>query len=230
MEKTMRLDKYLADMTEYSRSEIKTLAKERKITVNGNTNIRVNQKVSSNDVICIGDKRITYEPFVYYLLNKPAGYLCTLDFSPNVIELIASPGKDLSPVGRLDKDTEGLILITNDGQLNHRLLSPKNHIEKTYYVETNIAIPDNANDVLSKPIVFSDFISEPALLTVLAEDKAYLTIHEGKFHQVKRMFNKIGCEVTYLKRVSFAFLTIDDLEVGDYRVLTESEVNKLKSM
>ncbi len=226
----MRLDKYLADMTEYSRSDIKKLIKEKRISVNGETSLKADLKVSNEDAIFIDDEQIIYEQYEYYLLNKPAGYLCTLDYSPNVVELIDSSRRDLSPVGRLDKDTEGLILITNDGQLNHRLLAPKYHVDKTYYVETDIRIPDDAVSTFSKPMEFSDFTSEPATLNILDNNKATLTIHEGKFHQVKRMFQKIGCEVTYLRRISFAFLDLGHLKIGEYRRLTDEEIKKLKAL
>ena len=226
----MRLDKYLADMTDYSRSGIRKLLKDKRITVNGNTEIKADLKVSKDDIICIDDEQINYFTYEYYLLNKPAGYLCTLDNSPNVLELIDSQRRNLCPVGRLDKDTEGLILITNDGQLNHRLLAPKHHVDKTYYVETDKTIPENAADLFSKPMVFEDFTSEPAELVIQDSSKALLTIHEGKFHQVKRMFHKIGCEVTYLKRISFAFLELEDLKTGEYRTLTENEIERLKAL
>ena len=224
----MRLDKYLSDMTDYSRNDIKKLIKDRRVTVNGITVNKSDLKVSEADVICIDDETVEYETFEYYMLNKPAGYLCTLDYSPNVLELIDSNRKGLSPVGRLDKDTEGLILITNDGQLNHRLLAPKHHVDKTYYVETDVEIKPEAVEIMSKPMQFEDFTSEPAKLEILDKKKAYLTIHEGKFHQVKRMFAKIGCNVTYLKRISFGPLKLGDLEVGQYRKLTKEEAASLQ--
>ncbi|MBQ9036811.1 MAG: rRNA pseudouridine synthase [Erysipelotrichaceae bacterium] len=224
----MRLDKYLSDMTDYSRNDIKKLVKDKRVTVNGITVNNSDLKVSEADVICIDDEPVEYETFEYYLLNKPAGYLCTLDYSPNILELIDSNRKGLSPVGRLDKDTEGLILITNDGQLNHRLLAPKHHVDKTYYVETDVEIKPEAVEIMSKPMQFEDFTSEPAKLEILDNKKAYLTIHEGKFHQVKRMFAKIGCNVTYLKRISFGPLQLGDLEIGQYRKLTKEEAASLK--
>ena len=224
----MRLDKYLSDMTDYSRNDIKKLVKDKRVTVNGITVNKSDLKVSEADVICIDDEPVEYETFEYYMLNKPAGYLCTLDYSPNVLELIDSNRKGLSPVGRLDKDTEGLILITNDGQLNHRLLAPKHHVDKTYYVESDVEIKPEAVEIMSKPMQFEDFTSEPAKLEIQDKKKAYLTIHEGKFHQVKRMFAKIGCNVTYLKRVSFGPLQLGDLEVGQYRKLTKEEAASLK--
>lgn len=224
----MRLDKYLSDMTDYSRNDIKKLAKDKRVTVNGITVNKSDLKVSEADVICIDDEPVEYETFEYYMLNKPAGYLCTLDYSPNVLELIDSNRKGLSPVGRLDKDTEGLILITNDGQLNHRLLAPKHRVDKTYYVETDVEIKPEAVEIMSKPMQFEDFTSEPAKLEILDNKKAYLTIHEGKFHQVKRLFAKIGCNVTYLKRISFGPLQLGDLEIGQYRKLTKEEAASLK--
>ena len=224
----MRLDKYLSDMTDYSRNDIKKLVKDKRVTVNGITVNKSDLKVSEADVICIDDEPVEYETFEYYMLNKPAGYLCTLDYSPNVLELIDSNRKGLSPVGRLDKDTEGLILITNDGQLNHRLLAPKHHVDKTYYVETDVEIKPEAVEIMSRPMQFEDFTSEPAKLEIMDNKKAYLTIHEGKFHQVKRMFAKIGCNVTYLKRISFGPLQLGDLEIGQYRKLTKEEAASLE--
>ena len=224
----MRLDKYLSDMTDYSRNDIKKLVKDKRVTVNGITVNKSDLKVSEADVISIDDEPVEYETFEYYMLNKPAGYLCTLDYSPNVLELIDSNRKGLSPVGRLDKDTEGLILITNDGQLNHRLLAPKHHVDKPYYVETDSEIKPEAVEIMSKPMQFEDFISEPAKLEILDKRQAYLTIHEGKFHQVKRMFAKIGCNVTYLKRISFGPLKLGDLEIGQYRKLTKEEAASLE--
>ena len=224
----MRLDKYLSDMTDYSRNDIKILIKEKRVTVNDVIVSKSDMKVNETDIICIDGEAIEYETFEYYMLNKPAGYLCTLDYSPNVLELIDSNRKGLSPVGRLDKDTEGLILITNDGQLNHRLLTPKHHVDKTYYVETDLEIKPEAVEIMSKPMQFEDFISEPAKLEILDKRKAYLTIHEGKFHQVKRMFAKIGCNVTYLKRISFGPLKLGDLEIGQYRKLTKEEAASLQ--
>lgn len=224
----MRLDKYLSDMTDYSRNDIKKLIKDKRVTVNGQLVNKSDLKVSETDAVCIDEEPIEYETFEYYMLNKPAGYLCTLDYSPNVLELIDSNRKGLSPVGRLDKDTEGLILITNDGQLNHQLLAPRHHVDKTYYVETDSDIRPEAVDIMSRPMQFEDFTSEPATLEIISARKAYLTIHEGKFHQVKRMFAKVGCNVAYLKRISFGPLQLGNLEIGQYRKLTEEEAASLK--
>ena len=143
------------------------------------------------------------------------------------MELVPCIRKDVGIVGRLDKDTEGLLLLTNDGELNHRLLSSKNHVLKKYYVQVDTDIPDNAEDVFSKPIVFEEFTSLPAQFEYIDNRSAYLTICEGKYHQVKRMFEKIGCTVTYLKRVQFGSLTLDGLESGQYRTLTEGEIKDL---
>ena len=146
-----------------------------------------------------------------------------------IMDIIKSKRKDLVPVGRLDKDTEGLILITNDGKLNHDLLSPENHVDKKYYIEVDNKIMDDAQEVFSNPIDLGDFVTKPSKLEILGDTKAYLTISEGKFHQVKRMFKFIGCEVTYLKRVQFKNLNLEGLEIGDYRHLTDEEILDLKN-
>lgn len=228
----MRLDKYLADMSFGTRKEVKEIIKEKRVQVNGKTITKADYKVTFEDEIFVDDELIEYIEYEYIILNKPQDYICALEDRryPVIMELIDSIRKDLVPVGRLDVDTEGLILITNDGQLNHKLLAPKSHVDKTYYVEVDAPIPDDAVEIFSKPIDLGDFITQPAKLEVLSENSANLTISEGKFHQVKRMFEKIGCIVTYLRRDKFGPLTLEDLELGDYRDLTEEELNLLKNI
>ena len=226
----MRLDKFLADMQLGTRSEVKKLIQKGHVTINDIVVKKADHKVDENTVVYVDGIPIEYVTFEYYLLNKPAGFICATEdsYQPTVMELIPTYRKDLFPVGRLDKDTEGLLLITNDGDLNHFLLSPKNHVDKTYYVKVDISLPDYAKEFFSKPIEFEDFTSASAQYEQIDDTSAYLTIHEGKFHQVKRMFEKIGCTVTYLQRVRFDFLTLGNLEVGEYRELTQDEVNKLR--
>lgn len=228
----MRLDKYLCDMSVASRSEIKKLAKDKRIMVNGSIITDSSFSVDFNDDILVDNQRIEYVQFEYYILNKPQGYICALQDKqyPTIMELVTSKRKDLVPVGRLDKDTEGIILITNDGILNHKLLAKDNHVLKKYYVVTDVSIPDNACQIMSEPIQFKEFTSKPGKLEIIDSNSAYLTISEGKFHQVKRMFNHIGCNVTYLKRVSFGPLQLDDLKIGQYRKLTQQEVDVLKQV
>jgi 16S rRNA pseudouridine516 synthase len=226
----MRLDKYLADMGIGTRKEIKKLILAGLVTVDDEIITKPDHKVDESSSVCLEGEPLIYQQYQYFLLNKPAGYLCTKDGSPNVMELVPNYYKDLNPVGRLDKDTEGLLIITNDGQLTHQLISPKYHVDKKYYFECDKPLPADAAAVLSKPIEFSDFISLPGKLELISENSGYLTIHEGKFHQVRRMIGYLGCNVTYLKRTNYSFLDIEDLAVGEYRELTAEETEKLKGV
>ena len=232
MDYKMRLDKYLADTCDNTRSEIKKIIKQGNVKVNGVVIKTNDYKVKENDVVYLNDEKINYQEFVYYILNKPATYLSATEdkYDKTIMDLLDIKRKDLVPVGRLDKDSEGLILLTNDGKLNHFLLSPKNHVSKKYYVEVDKKIPDNAKQLLESPMDLGDFITKPAIYEKIDDYKAYLTIHEGKFHQVKRMFEKIGTNVTYLKRVEFKNLKLDDLEKGKYRPLTNEELEGLKNI
>ena len=228
----MRLDKYLADMTGMSRLDIKKLIKKGNVKVNENIVKANDYKIKEDDVVYLNDEKINYQEFIYYILNKPAAYLSATEdkYDKTIMDLLDIKRKDLVPVGRLDKDSEGLILLTNDGKLNHYLLSPKNHVSKKYYVEVDKKIPDNAKQLLENPMDLGDFITKPAIYEKIDDYKAYLTIHEGKFHQVKRMFEKIGTNVTYLKRIEFKNLKLDDLEKGKYRPLTNEELEGLKNI
>ena len=229
MEMEMRLDKFLADMQIGTRSEVKKLIQKGHVSINDQIVKKVDTKVDEETIVYVDGLRVDYVSYEYYLLNKPAGFLSATQDShyPVVMELVPCIRKDVGIVGRLDKDTEGLLLLTNDGELNHRLLSSKNHVLKKYYVQVDTDIPDNAEDVFSKPIVFEEFTSLPAEFEYIDNRSAYLTICEGKYHQVKRMFEKIGCTGTYLKRVQFGSLTLDGLESGQYRTLTEGEIKDL---
>ncbi len=226
----MRIEKYLADMSLGTRNDIKKLIREQRITVNGQIVTKAGLQVSETDEIRVDGNIVTYINYEYYLLNKPAGYLCTLDDSPNVCQLVNSRRKDLFPVGRLDKDTEGVIIITNDGQLAHHLISPRSNINKTYYVETDKPIAENAAEIFAQGIRFAEFTSLPAEYKPLSETSGLITIQEGKYHQVKRMFEHIGTTVTYLNRIRFAFLEAEDLAKGEYRPLTDQEIEKLKAL
>ena len=226
----MRLDKYLCDMTSYTRKSIKDILKSKRVKVNGVIVKDAAYKVLDNDKVFLDDELITYVEYEYYLLNKPQGYLSANDDKryPCIVDLIKSKRKDLFPVGRLDLDTLGAIIITNDGELAHRLISPKYHVDKKYYVKTEMPLKENVEEEFKKPMDLGDFITKPCIFEKISNDEAYLTIHEGKFHQVKRMFEYVGSPVSLLKRVEFAFLNVDDLEVSKYRALTKEEVLKLK--
>ena len=230
----LRLDKYLADSGIGSRSDVKKLLRKGSIRVNGEVVTAPEHKIDSEtDEIQYQDILISRKDLVYYLLNKPAGYISATQDpdKPTVLSLIHdATHHDLFPVGRLDKDTEGLLLITNDGALSHALLSPKRHVDKTYYVETDSKIDGNAVSLFQKGLdIGDDTLTLPAELTIVSPTSAYITIQEGRYHQVKRMFHVIGCEVTYLKRIRMGSLTLtDDLPIGQYRSLTEEELSMLK--
>ncbi len=224
----MRLDKYLADLGIGTRKEIKKLIQAGLVSVDDEIITKPDSKVTESSYVTLEGEPLVYQQYQYFLLNKPAGYICTKDGSPNVLELVPNNYKDLNPVGRLDKETEGLLIITNDGQLTHQLISPKYHVDKKYYFECDEPLPAEAELILSQPIEFSDFTSLPGKLERLTDTSGYLTIHEGKFHQVRRMIGYLGSTVTYLKRTEYSFLNIEDLSVGEYRELTEEEIEKLK--
>lgn len=232
----MRLDKYLADMGIGSRSQVKELIKKGKVTVNGTTVKKDDTKVNpDSDQIVLEGLEISYQQFEYYMLNKPAGVVSATkdNVSKTVLDLITEKNrKDLFPVGRLDKDTEGLLLITNDGPLAHELLSPKKHVSKVYYAKIDGSIEDKHIEVFRKGIVLLDgTTTKPADLTIIKsgeESEIQLTIYEGKFHQVKRMFEAVGRNVTYLKRMSMGSLELDsELNTGAYRALTKDEIGQL---
>ncbi len=228
----MRIDRYLSEMGVASRSELKIAAKRKQITCNGELVKDPCMKIKEGvDVICFQGREIPYEPFVYYMLHKPAGVItATKDRNQTVMDLIEDKRDGLYPVGRLDVDTEGLLLITNDGPLGHDLLSPKKHVEKTYYAKVDQPIPADAKEKMASGMEFSDFTAEPALLEQINDTESYLTIHEGKYHQVKRMFGALGCQVTYLKRISMGPLRLDEnLPAGSYRPLTKEEVEELQA-
>lgn len=236
MKDNIRLDKFLADMSVGTRSQVKTIIGKGRIKVNGTVVKDSAFKIdTAKDSVVLDEKKIYYKSYEYYMLNKPAGVIsATIDESQKtVLELITEKSrKDLFPVGRLDKDTEGLLLITNNGELSHRLLSPGMHVDKTYYVETDKAIDKNGVYNLENGIdIGEDKLTMPARLKILStgNKNAYLlTICEGKFHQVKRMFQAAGANVIYLKRLSMGNLKLDEkLKPGEYRTLTEEEIKSL---
>lgn len=226
----MRLDKYLAHMGFGTRKDVKKIIKNGYVTIDDLIITKPEYKVDEDTIVYVDGQPIQYEQYEYYLLNKPSGYISATEdmHYPTVMDLIDSYRNDLVPVGRLDVDTEGLLLITNDGKLNHDLLSPKHHVPKTYYVEVENKLPDSAKDIFSKPMRLKDFIAQPAVYENINKSSAYLTIYEGKYHQVKRMFEKIGCPVTYLQRIRFGPLELGNLEIGMFRPLTDEEINTLK--
>lgn len=226
----MRLDKYLAHMGYGTRKEVKELIKKGYVVIDEQVIKSPDTKVNEDTIVIVDGMPLQYVQYEYYLLNKPSGYLSATEDShyPTVMDLVFCIRNDCAPVGRLDLDTEGLLLITNDGKLAHQLLSPKHHVPKKYYVEVENTLPKDAKERFLQPMVFEDFTSSPAEYDQIDDTHATLIIHEGKFHQVKRMFEKIGCPVTYLKRIEFAFLNLEGVPLGEYRELTKEEIERLK--
>ena len=228
----MRLDKYLSDATPYTRREIRGLVMRKAITVNGVTARSVDMKVNeTDDTMCVNGTRVLYRKFIYLMLNKPQGYLSATedDRDPVVVDLLPEELKHFAPfpVGRLDKDTEGLLLLTNDGQFDHELMSPRKNLYKRYYAELDL--PATAEDIeqFAAGMEFKEFTAKPARLEIDPNDprKVYVEISEGKYHQVKRMCERVGKTVLFLKRVAIGNLPLDEtLECGKVRELTPEEL------
>ncbi|WP_286155290.1 pseudouridine synthase [Romboutsia ilealis] len=238
MGKKMRVDKLLSNVGVASRAELKKYCKQGLISVNGkvinNPGIQVD---SENDEVMFNGEKIVYREFIYIMLNKPDGYIsATFDkYDPIVLDLIDQSYLVFEPfpVGRLDKDTEGLLVLTNDGQLAHRVLSPKKHVPKTYYAKIQGKVTEEDILAFEKGVILDDgYETMPSQLKILKSDdisEIELTIHEGKFHQVKRMFESVGKKVVYLKRLSMGKLKLDEsLKLGEYRELTEEEVKLIE--
>ena len=229
----IRLDKYLADMGIGTRSEVKNIIRKKQVSVNGMPISKPEAKVDiTKDTVCYQGKPVAYEPYVYYMLNKPGGCVSAVkdNLYPTVLSFIENPkGYNLFPVGRLDKDTEGLLLITNDGELAHRMLSPRKHVDKKYYVRIDGNVTPEMHRKLEEGVfIEQDILSKPAKLKIInnqeTESEVCITIHEGRFHQVKKMFGAVGRNVLYLERISFGPLVLDqNLPRGSARTLTPEE-------
>ncbi|GIQ71291.1 rRNA pseudouridine synthase [Xylanibacillus composti] len=241
MGKTMRLDKLLAHMGIGTRSDIRKLARQGRITRNGVTASDPGMHVDpGEDQIAVDGERVVYQDYIYIMLNKPAGVISATEDRRDrtVLDLLDERMRAFAPfpVGRLDKDTEGLLLLTNDGQLAHNLLSPRKHVDKTYYAEIDGPVGQREQEAFRQGVELDDgYVTMPAELEVLgsSEDgaKIELTIREGKFHQVKRMFEAVGRKVQYLKRLRMGTLVLDEaLAPGTSRELTDEEVDQLKQI
>lgn len=232
----LRLDKYLADMGVGTRAEVKKYIAKGLVQINGITVRKPEQKVDlKTDNVKFQGIDVRYEEYEYFMLNKPAGVISASEDrrETTVVDLIEEKQRhDLFPVGRLDKDTEGLLLITNNGMLAHQLLSPKKHVDKVYYAKIRGCVTEEDVRQFSEGIdIGEEKPTLPAELTVIhagEESEVQITIREGKFHQIKRMFLAAGKEVLYLKRISMGSLVLDeDLESGEYRRLTADELKNL---
>lgn len=231
----IRLDKFLTDMNTGTRSAIKKEIRNGAVTVDGSIIKSPEYKVSEDSIITYKGQIISYQQYSYYMLNKPAGCIsATKDTNDStVLELLpVNLRKNVFPVGRLDKDTEGLLLLTDDGELAHNLLSPKKHVSKTYYVELEHAIATNDITLLEQGVDIGEKkLTLPSHIEQLTDTTLRITITEGKYHQVKRMFQAVHNQVVYLKRISMGKLILDSLlPTGAYRVLTLEEINDLKEI
>lgn len=231
----MRLDKYLADCGIGTRSEIKKLIRSGCVTVSGEKKITPELKIDENTAeVYFEGNLLKYRKYIYLLMNKPSGYIsATWDkHRPVVLDLVPEEYLHFEPfpVGRLDIDTVGLLVLTNDGDLTHRLLSPVTHVPKTYYAVVDKPLEQSDIDEFANGMDLGDFMSKPATLNIIDKERglAEVIIAEGKFHQVKRMFEKVGKTVTYLKRTGMNRLTLpDNLEEGEVRELTVEELELL---
>lgn len=225
----IRLDKLLCECKIGTRSQVKELLKKGQVTVNGEIMRRPETKVEETTaLLCVQGREYRYRKFVYYMLHKPAGVVsATTDRrEKTVLDLMQEiPVRDLFPVGRLDKDTEGLLLITNDGRLAHNLLAPGKYVEKTYLVESATPLSKSARKMLENGVdIGENILTRPAVLVQKGETTWLLTITEGRYHQVKRMFEAAGSKVVHLKRLRMGTLELDEkLRPGEYRELTETE-------
>ena len=228
----MRLDKFLSEAGAGSRKEIKAMVKAKRITVDGEPARAPEQKVDENgSVVALDGRRVTLRGRVVLLLNKPAGYVTSTSDprDPTVMELLPQEYQDLFPVGRLDKETEGLLLFTNDGDLGHRLTAPKQQVEKEYYAEIDGDITSEDILAFAAGILLRDGTRcLPASLRRGEKPQScYVIVHEGKYHQVRRMLASRSKPVTYLRRQRESGLTLDGLKRGEFRVLSEEEIEGL---
>ena len=232
----MRLDKYLAEMGAGTRKEIGKAVRAGRVTVNGQTVKNAAMQVTAEDEVSMDGAPVEYEEYVYYMLNKPAGVISATEDARErtVLDLISErQRKGLFPVGRLDRDTEGLLLITNDGGLAHRLLSPRHHVDKVYYARLDGPVGEAEKALFAQGLKVDETLTAlPAELEILEPaTEVRVTIREGKFHQVKRMFEAVGREVLYLKRLSMGPLALDEsLPQGAYRRLTAEEESAIMNI
>ncbi|MDF2535728.1 MAG: pseudouridine synthase [Bacillales bacterium] len=234
----MRIDKLLANSGFGTRTEVKKLLKSGVVLVDGKVikdgSGHVDPESSS---VSVAGADLIYKEFVYYMMNKPQGYISATEdkYLKTVLDLLASEdiAKGLFPAGRLDRDTEGFLLLTNDGQLAHQLLSPKKHVPKTYFARIDGEVTPDDIEIFKLGVTLEDgYETKPADLIILKsglESEIKLTITEGKFHQVKRMFEAVGKKVVFLKRISMGGLQLDSsLKLGEYRELTEKEIHLIQ--
>lgn len=229
-----RIDKIISSQTNYSRKDVKKLILQKKISVNGKVAKKPEQKVNEQqDEIYIDGNKLEIKKYIYLILNKPKGYISATEdrTAKTVLDLVPEKymRRGLFPAGRLDKDTTGMMIITDDGEFAHNILAPKKHIEKTYRVQIDIDITDEMREKFKQGIVLKDHVCCPATIVVEDKNTALITITEGKYHQIKRMFGCFGAKVVNLHRISMGGLQLPkNLREGECRELTATELLKLR--
>lgn len=230
-----RIDKIIASQGLYSRSDVKYMVNRKRITIDGKVVTSASQKadVDKNEIMLDG-KPFVVKKQIYLMLNKPKGYVSATEDKKQqtVLELVppALKGRDLFPAGRLDKDTTGLMIITDDGVLAHNILSPKKHVQKIYHVELDIPVTEEMQKGFAEGVELNDGVCKDAKLIILGEKTAEVTLREGRYHQIKRMFGCFGAKVVELHRIAMGDLFLpDDLPEGQCRELTEEDLIKLQT-
>ena len=231
-----RIDKIIASQGLYSRSDVKYLVKRKRIAIDGVVVTSSSQKADpQKNVITIDGKPLTVKKQIYLMLHKPKGYVSTTEDKEHQTVLALVPaelkGRDLFPAGRLDKDTTGLMIITDDGVLAHNILSPRKHVQKVYRVELDIPVTEEMQKGFAEGVELNDGVCKDAKLVILGEKTAQVTLKEGRYHQIKRMFGCFGAKVVELHRLAMGDLYLpDDLPEGECRELTEEELKKLQQI
>ena len=230
-----RLDKIICSQTEYSRKDIKKIVSQKRVKVNGEIVIKSDIKINEdNDIISIDDKDIKIKEYVYIVLNKPKGYISATEdrTQKTVLDLIDNKylHRDLFPAGRLDKDTTGLMIITDDGKFAHDILSPRKHVSKTYEVTIDIPVTEEMVKGFKDGIDLNDGKCKTAIMEITGQCSAKVILTEGRYHQIKRMFGCFGAKVVELHRVKMGNLELPlDLKEGNSRELTLDEIEKIKN-
>lgn len=230
----MRLDKYIAACGNESRKDVKKLIKQGLVTVDGIVCTKAELQVNEKSIVCVSGKEIYYRQFVYLMMNKPSGYVSAVFDKkyPVVTDLVGEEYAHFNvfPAGRLDIDTEGLLILTNDGQLAHEVTSPKKNVYKRYFARVDKPMDENDIKAFKQGMEFKEFTAKPAMLEITENPcEVYIEIAEGKFHQVKRMCERTGKNVIYLKRVGIGSLKLDaNLKSGEVRELSDEELSLLQ--
>ena len=229
-----RLDKVISNQIGYSRKEVKDLVKQKRITINGNVALKSDVKVDVLvDKIFVDGEEISFKKFVYLMLNKPKGYVSATEDKnmPTVLELVPDEylHRDLFPAGRLDRDTTGLMLITDDGEFAHNILSPKKHVKKTYNVTIDIPMTEEMVTGFKNGVNLIDGVCKEAELTITGEYTGVVVLTEGRYHQIKRMFGCFGAKVVELERIGMGdFCLPEDLELGECREFSNEELKQVQ--